>query len=429
MRNLLRKELSELLNKQMLISLVVSFFIIMMLGTMMTSILGEEMTDSGTVRLIDQDQSSFSQQIIDKLEEDGYTVETGSDFEQMADTDGWKEAVVLPAGMEAAFAAHETVKLPTYTALRTTSTFSMMSSGSSEEAVQAAIEELLADTYIGDDLSFLKEPVDVEPYTYANGKVVQASGMAIVTSLAMFDQVMPLVLFLLVVLTAQTIITAIASEKMDKTLETLLSSPVSRTKILGAKMLAALIVAVIYALVYGVGFLSSMMFGVEQINVGETSINVSEALTNMAEVRNAVQELGLQIPAYAWLGVAAQLVLTLAIALTAAIILGAMVEDAKNSQTASLPIMLCTMFPYILSMVSDIRNMEGAPKMLMMAIPFTHTFIATGCLRFHDMVLFWGGMAYQAVFLGVLVWVALRIYSSDILFVRSRKYRKKNDEA
>ena len=67
MRNLLRKELSELLNKQMLISLVVSFFIIMMLGTMMTSILGEEMTDSGTVRLIDQDQSSFSQQIIDKL--------------------------------------------------------------------------------------------------------------------------------------------------------------------------------------------------------------------------------------------------------------------------------------------------------------------------------------------------------------------------
>ena len=72
--------------------------------------------------------------------------------------------------------------------------------------------------------------------------------------------------------------------------------------------------------------------------------------------------------------------------------------------------------------------MEGVVKYLMLAIPFTHTFIATGCLRFHDYLLFWGGMAYQAVFLGVLVWLALRLYSSDILFVHRRKLRGKKSE-
>ena len=81
MRNLLRKELSELLNKQMLISLVVSFAIIMMLGTMMTTILGSEMAGTGTIRVIDQDHSAFSQQVLDKLKEDGYEVKLGDDFE------------------------------------------------------------------------------------------------------------------------------------------------------------------------------------------------------------------------------------------------------------------------------------------------------------------------------------------------------------
>jgi hypothetical protein len=40
-------------------------------------------------------------------------------------------------------------------------------------------------------------------------------------------------------------------------------------------------------------------------------------------------------------------------------------------------------------------------------------------------VTFWGGMAYQVVFLAAMIWLALKMYSSDILFVHSRKHRKK----
>jgi ABC-2 type transport system permease protein len=424
MMNLLRKELSELMNKQMLISLIVSFAMIVMIGMMMTTMITQEMSESGVLHIIDQDQTPFTQELQDKLREKGYTVENGDDFETMAETSGWKEAVVLPAGMTASFEAHESVELPSYTALASTSLVKMtMSSGSSASTVSGMIGTMLSEQYLGEDLAFMKEPVKELPYTRANGKTVQASAMAIVSSVAMFDQFMPLVLFLLVVLTAQTIIAAICSEKLDKTLETLLASPVPRTQIIGAKMLAALIVAVIYAAVYGLSFLVAlMMSGSDSLTA---SMDVGAAFSQMTQARDAVQQLGLEIPGYAWAGVIAQLVLTLGIALTAAIILGALTEDAKNAQSASLPIMLCTMLPYMLSMVSDIRNMDGVIKWVMMAIPFTHTFIATGCLRFHDHVTFWGGFIYQALFLGVMVWAALKLYSSDVLFVHSRKYRKK----
>ena len=429
MKNLLKKELSELVNKQMLLSLMVSFVVILMLGTLMTTMLTGEVTQSGTVHIIDQDRTAFTRQIMDDLTEQGWRVETGDSFEEMVQTADWTEAVLLPEGMTAALEGHESCELQTYTALQTTSTLLLtMNASNSAERVTAAIRERLSKEYLGGDLAFLQDPVKTTPYTYANGNSVQAQAFSVVSSMTMFDQVMPLVLFLLVVLTAQTIITAIASEKTDKTLEMLLSAPVPRSKIIGAKMLAAVIVALIYVVVYGIAFAASLLLTVSGNSLGET-MDVGAAFTDIVKTRQAVQELGLEMSVIGWVGVGAQLVLTLSIALMASIILGALVEDAKNAQSASLPIMLCTMFPYILSMVSDIRNMEGGVHWLMMAIPFTHTFIATGCLRFHDYALFWGGLAYQALFLGGLVWLALRVYSSDLMFVHSRRHRSRKPDA
>ncbi len=431
MTHLLKKELSELINRQMIISLVVSFSIIMMMSTLMTSMISKEMENSDTVRLIDHDRTAFTQQIIDRLEEQGYKVEQGDDFEAMTTNSGWTEAVIFPEGMTASFERHEAAEMESCTLLKTTSVFKMsIQSASSYDHAASAVKELLTEQYLDDEQDFLRDPISLTPYTYANGRSAQADASSIVTSLATFDMFMPMVLMLLIVFTSQTIITAIATERADKTLETLLSAPVPRSHIIGAKMLAALIVALIYAVVYGVGFIGSMMYSVG--NGGLTStMDVGASVTELANAQQAIEELGLSMPTIGWVGALAQLVLTLFIALTAAIILGALNEDARNAQTAALPILLCTMFPYILSMVSDIRSMDGILKWLMMAIPFTHTFIAVGCLRFHDTVTFWCGLAYQAVFLAALLWLAIRVYRSDILFVRVRKskLKEKNEEA
>ena len=418
MIHVLKKELSELLNKQMLLGLLVSFILIVMLGFVMTSTVSGTLESSGEVHIIDLDDTDFTAQIIQTLEEKNYTVKLSHDavssYETVLAQENWNDAVVLPEGMtDTLLNQHEAIQLDSITVLKTTSTMSIaFAESTSTDYVISAINTLLSEIYLTDELAFLEKPVMTTPYTVANGKSVQANSASLVGSLAMFDQLMPLVSFLLIVLTSQTIITAVAAEKTDKTLETLLASPVPRPVIIGAKMLAALITALIYAAVYGAGFLVSLLANVDRT---AENVDIAETFTSLINTQDAIKELGLQISFFGWIGVILQLLLTIGIALTASMILGGLVEDTKGSQTASLPILVCTMFPYILSMVSDIRNM-GSVKYLLYCIPFTHTFIATSCLRFHESGLFFGGMIYQAVFLCAIAFGALRLYQSDILF-------------
>ncbi len=422
MMHLLKKELSELVNKQMLIGLLATFLIIVMLGFVMSSTMTETMGESGTVSIIDLDDTEFTAEIVSLLEETGYTVrkETPSadttDFTQLMADNDWTNAAVITDGFTASVLEQQTPgEIGSVSVLRTTSVLSSLSlDEDSASLVAAAVQQLLNEEFLGEQTEFLAAPVTTISYTIANGAQAQINTSLLISTLSLFDQLMPLILFLLVVLTSQTIITAVAAEKTDKTLETLLSSPVPRSAVIGAKMLAAFLVALLYAVVYGVGFFATMLLTVSGTDSGT---DMGSSLTSMLQVNSALDQLGLQIPFWGWLLVGVQLLLTIFTALMASIILGALVQDAKGSQTASLPILICTMFPYILSMVSDIRLMEGPTQILMYLLPFTHTFIATGCLRFHDMGLFFGGLAYQLVFLAAITALALKLYRSDILFV------------
>lgn len=428
MMHLLRKELRELINKQMLLGLLGTMLLIILLGVVMTNTMTESFENSGELHIIDYDDTEFTRSIISALEADGCEVEVSRLVEKdnyaRMEENGWKEAVLIRQGFTQQILEQGTAgEVSSLTMLQSTTSMDMMMSGStSTDAFTAKVKELLMKEKLGENMEFLAKPVEVIPWTYANHKEAQIDSFALVNSLSLFDRLMPLILFMLIVLTAQTIITAVAAEKTDKTLETLLASPVPRGQVIGAKMLAALIVAVIYALSYGAGFLVTMLMTVS--GTGE-NIDLGEAMTSMATLNTAVETLELQIPAWGWVLVIAELVLTIGIALMSAIILGALVQDAKSSQNASLPILVCAMLPYILSMVSDIRQMEGVTQILMYVIPFTHTFVATSCLRFHDYTLLCGGLVYQVIFLAAMTLLALKLYQSDILFIGMPKRAKK----
>lgn len=430
MMHLLRKELSELLNKQMLLGLLGTLVLIVLLGVIMTNTVSETLEFSGELHIVDMDNTDFTKKLLSELEEDGYTVKTAEgseDLAQLMDSMKWDEAAIITEGFSASVLEQmQAGEIYSVSALKSTTSMSaMMTENISADVVTEKVQELLMEESLGSNMEFLAAPVTSTSYTVANGKEAQVNSTLLVSSLSLFDKLMPLVLFMLIVLTSQTIITAVGAEKTDKTLETLLASPVPRGHIIGAKMLAALIVAVIYAVTYGVGFLVTMVMTVS--GTGE-SVNLGEAVTDMARMNQATIALGLQIPMWGWALVFVQLALTIGIALMASIILGALVQDAKGSQMASLPILVCTMFPYILSMLSDIRHMEGFAKIVMYIIPFSHTFAATSCLRFHDLPLFWGGLAYQAVFLTAMTLLALKLYQSDILFIGMPKRGRKTEK-
>lgn len=431
MLNLLKKELMELINKQMLLGLAGTLILIVLMGVIMTNTVSESFNVSGELYIADCDQTDFTQKVIAALKEDGYTVNQSyekvpveSVYTGIMQKFDWENAVVIPEGFTQdvleSRTAGEIYSISTLTS--TTSMEMLLSENISADAFREKVQEILMQEMMGEEMDFLANPITTTPYTAANGHIAQIDSYDLVNSLSLFDKLMPLLLFMLVVLTSQTIITAIGAEKTDKTLETLLASPVPRTQVIGAKMFAALIVALMYAVAYGAGFLITMLM---TVSGSGAEVDLGEAVTSMAQLNQAMLTLDLQIPVLGWFLVIVQLILTIGIALMASIILGALVQDAKGAQTASLPILICTMFPYILSMVSDIRQMEGIAKIVLYIIPFTHTFIATSCLRFHDMGLFFGGLVYQAVFLAIMTWIALELYKSDILFIGMPKRAKK----
>jgi ABC-2 type transport system permease protein len=398
-----------------------------MIGFVMTSTVADSMESTGQVHIIDLDQTELTAKIIQELEDSGYEVRLADLNDSLENTmaqENWQEAAVLTEGFSKSITEeHRAGEIYSISVLNTTSVVSLsLTDDGSTEAVSAAVQKVLSTEYLGKDLQFFTDPVEITSYTAANGALAQISSYTLVNSLSLFDQLMPLLLFILVVLTSQTIITAVSAEKTDKTLETLLSSPASRTSILGAKMLAALLVALLYAAVYAIGFLAAML---PAVSGSAENINLGTALSDMVNVREAAQTLGLQISFGGWLLIILQFLLTMGIVLVASLILGALVQDTKGSQMASLPILICTMFPYLFSMIGNIRQVNGILRILLWLIPFTHTFTATSCLRFHDTGMLCFGLVYQTVFLALLIAAALKLYNSDVLFIGWHFRRRK----
>ena len=73
-------------------------------------------------------------------------------------------------------------------------------------------------------------------------------------------------------------------------------------------------------------------------------------------------------------------------------------------------------------MLSDINALPTAIRTLVYAIPFTHTFSAMSNLMFGNNAVFFGGLAYQAVFFAVCMFFALKLFKSDKIFTISLNF-------
>ena len=148
---------------------------------------------------------------------------------------------------------------------------------------------------------------------------------------------------------------------------------------------------------------------------------IGEALT----VNDIMKDLGLKIGVSGYVLVGLQMFMTILVCLAVSLILGALVNDAKSAQTVLMPIMVCAMIPYLVSMIYDINLLSPAVRTLLYAIPFTHTFTAMNNIMFGNMTLYWGGLAYQVVLFIICMFFALRIFTSDKIFTISLNFGQK----
>ena len=81
--------------------------------------------------------------------------------------------------------------------------------------------------------------------------------------------------------------------------------------------------------------------------------------------------------------------------------------------------MILAMVPYMISMLKDVNTLPTAAKIIVYAIPFTHTFSAMSNIMFGNTAIFFGGLAYQAAVFAVCMFFALKLFKSDKIFTIS----------
>ena len=430
---LLKKELRELITVQMLVPLVIVILLFFGLGQMLGAA-GEDDKAGFPVVVYDQDNSAASKLVATALDNSGFTVTTAeggvADAEKRAGSmpeDAGNIVVAIPAGFAAGLAGGSPQEIETWAVVRS---FSFMGSRdvSTLKAALAAVSQAIA-VQIAEKAApsvspeMLQQPVKVVEHVVVGAKQAQTSVENVMGFVGQQTTFIPIVLFVVIIFAAQMIATAIATEKENKTLETLLSYPISRASLVTAKMVAAGLVALAMAGVYMAG-MRSYMNGIETGLVGEG------ASTRAAAASEAVlRQLGLTFGPtdYAMLGLS--LFAGILVALSMAIILGAFAESVKSVQALLTPLMVLLLVPYFLTLFLDIGDLPTALRWVVMAIPFTYPFLAGPNLFLGNEAAVWFGIAYQTLWFVVLVAIAARIFSSDRILTMKLSLGRKRGAA
>lgn len=434
--SILKKELREMLNMQMILMLVFLVVVMYSMSGFVDSAIDESMEESAEIVLCDKDNTEFSKSVIRFIEHPTAESEADNEVKLITlESDDYaaelkrldkKSFVIIPEGFTDKINSGEQAELIYVSKMTSFSTMSNMNAGSEtavayiEAAVKSAIftNKVQLGKLSENEVTQINSPITIKENTIVGDKSSEISQMILYSSVFGQTLLLPLVVYMLILLGSQSMINAVTAEKLDKTLETLLSAPVSRLSVLSAKMLAAAIVALINAAVYMVG-------------MNNMTTAASGAVPD--EYKKYAAELGISFGLKYYLLIGIQMLLSTLIALSLAMILGAFAKNVKSSQTLLMPILFLTIIPFMAAEFIDISSLPGAIKYLLYAIPFTHTFMASDTVTFSKTSLYVGGLIYQAVFLMICVIAAIKIFTTDKIVTASentssRRKRKKHSE-
>ena len=424
----------ELLNKQMILGIVIMLVLFSIIGQVMHSSIEEISKNQYKINVMDCDDTDFTESIFDDMKSMNADIKmigkefSGKEFQDIMKENDIESLVVIPEGFTKDLLENKNLSaLTSVSVMKSASSVAMVSSDNSSalSLLQSVISDKLMKNggFSEQDIALVQQSFKVSEITVVSDKSAEISMSTIIQNISVQNMIIPIIVFVLVMYTSQMIIGAISTEKIDKTLETLLSAPVSRSAVLGSKMLAAAIVALINAVSFMIGYYVLVGGAMTSTMSLDT---VSSAVSDTISYSNAMNQLGLHLEITDYLLVGIQTFLTIMISLSVSIILGAMANDAKSAQNLVMPVMMCAMIPYIISMVSDINTLPTVIKTLVYAIPFTHTFTAMNNLMFGNDKIFVFGIIYQAVVFAVCMFFAIRIFNSDKIFTSSLNLGQKS---
>jgi ABC-2 type transport system permease protein len=413
---LLIKELRELINKQLIASFVIIILMFQIIGKIGESE-SKKLEERKEIGLVMLDDGKYSKTIETTLRSifNVYRVEGSTPDEWMKNAyeSDIRNVVVVPQGFSREIEAGKRAKIEVYAVSKSLGIRERIQKTiltSIINSLNASISrELLHEKAKGEDPEFLTKPVSTEEYVYLKGKILKASSDAIFAYMIQQSIFIPIILFLLLVFTSQMIATAMGQEKENKTLETLLTTPVSRASIIFAKMISAVILSCIFAGAYMYGFKGYMFTG------------TGEALSELTKIAKNY-DLALPVQGIILFGICIFLSLLTGLLMTT--IISLFVEDTRSAQLAITPVMILLLIPYFLSFTADIMELSPVAKTVIYLIPFTHPFYFYRFYMLGYMKDVFFGIGYLVLLNILLTLLIIKLFSTDLLLTARISLRK-----
>ncbi len=422
---LLKKEVKELVTLQILIPMIVGAFAFMLIGNVIGKEVERATSLEGTIAVLDLDQSAFSKDLLEKLKKAGFTINSypGMTLEEAKEEVKATETnslLVFPKGFAGNIFQGKVQHVDVYNFVRSLSMMAGSGSSAAYSAVSYLNEEvsnyLLLNENPQMDLHATKNPIRQEDFVIIKGNEAKAHPGQIQGFISTQTMFIPIVLFIVIMSAAQMIITSVAAEKENKTLETLLSTPIKRTSLVTAKMMAAGLVGLLVSAFY--------LFGYGRFLGGITGSVMTEGMGD--SLSSLLAELGLVLTPASYVLLGLSVFSGILCVLAISMILGVFADSLKAAQGLMTPLIFLIMIPYLLSSFLDLSTVTPILRYAIYAIPFAHPFMVMPNLFLQNFNLVLGGIIYQSIVFIILAVIAARIYSTDRVMTMKLGRKKKN---
>jgi ABC-2 type transport system permease protein len=302
--------------------------------------------------------------------------------------------VIVPQNFSESITAHQKA---------TVEVFSVFSGGSLTEQTTSQLVNSYLDAY-----NSLSEPYDTKQESIVKGEAVDVNPQVLFG--VVFSQVfiMPFSILMLLIFAMQIAATSVAMEKEEKTLETLLTAPIDRFTILAGKLVGSIVVAVIGAAAYLVGFV--YYFNSFSFSSG-TGASVDPAM------------LGLTPSLLGYVLIGTSLFVSLLSALALAVVISAFADDVRGAQSLVGFLYILFILPMFFMMFSDINSLPLGLRIVLLAIPYTHPMLAAKATITGDYLLAGLGIAYVSAFTVVVLYVAARMFATEKILTMKLKFK------
>jgi ABC-2 type transport system permease protein len=412
--NIIKKELRELLTPATILPIVVIALIFGSLGSSMEGI-QEGLQEKPILGIINEDNSALSTIVVSILENESDVIFNSSDIadkqyglEQVKQQDGMA-LIIIPQNFSKDILNDTRGVLEVYWIMKGAGLFDAISSEVVEQLISSInreISKVLIENNTTVNASIALWPTSRIDTTYFKDREIGLSPGAIAGMVSFQSMLIPIVIMMIIIMAGSMVISSMALEKENKTLETLLTLPVKRTSIVTGKIAASALIGLIFAVVY--------MFGMSRYLQG---FQMSEGL-NLADF-----DLALTSSDFILIGIS--LFITLIAALALCMLLGTMAKNYKSAQTLTFPVAMLAMIPMFVTMFADFDTLPLALKGLLFAIPFSHPMIASRALIFNDYLLVIGGIIYVLIFAIVTILIVVWVFKTDRLLTGSTRKKWK----